>query len=59
MLVHMYIEFYVHFCRMEPESILHDHYDVRHRARAMAVKGEVITHLMYCGLLFVIFSASC
>jgi hypothetical protein len=43
---------------MEPESILHDHYDVRHRAWAMAVKGEVITHLlMYFGLLFDIFLA--
>jgi hypothetical protein len=37
---------------MEPESILHDHYDVRHRARAMAVKGEVITHFDY-NLMFV------
>jgi hypothetical protein len=41
---------------MEPESILHDHYDVRHRARAMAVKGEVITHLLiYFVLLFEFF----
>jgi hypothetical protein len=41
---------------MEPESILHDHYDVRHRARAMTVKGEVITHLlMYFILLYEFF----
>jgi len=28
--------------RMEPQSLLHDHYDVGHRSYAMAVENKVI-----------------